>query len=35
MPIILALEKLRQEDHAFQSSLVYIVRLCSKQIKRN
>jgi hypothetical protein len=34
MPVILALGKLRQENHEFEASLGYTVRVCLKKILR-
>jgi hypothetical protein len=34
MPVIPALQRLRQEDHEFEVSLSYIERLCLKKKKK-
>jgi hypothetical protein len=34
MPVISALGRLRQEDHEFEVSLGYIVKLCLKNIRK-
>jgi hypothetical protein len=35
VPVILALRRLRQEDHKFQFSLIYIARSCLKKKKKS